>query len=154
MYFQNEIREVQGYGEKPKNLQIKPQEIKLAEQLIETLSEDFIPAKYHDAFQEPVARFGRVQTKRQAVHRAACTSTGSGHRHDGCLEKEFARNGAHWQTAARCRRTRDGEKCQAPGQLICRIRMRQMCFRRCVDRASFLDLGRNICHRNVVLLFN
>ena len=33
MYFQNEIREVQGYGEKPKNLQIKPQEIKLAEQL-------------------------------------------------------------------------------------------------------------------------
>ena len=33
MYFQNEICEVQGYGEKPKNLQIKPQEIKLAEQL-------------------------------------------------------------------------------------------------------------------------
>jgi DNA end-binding protein Ku len=52
MYFQNEIREVQGYGEKPKNLQIKPQEIKLAEQLIETLSEDFNPAKYHDTFQE------------------------------------------------------------------------------------------------------
>ena len=37
MYFQNEIREIQGYGEKPKNLQIKPQEIKLAEQLIEPL---------------------------------------------------------------------------------------------------------------------
>jgi DNA end-binding protein Ku len=33
-------------------LQIKPQEIKLAEQLIETLSEDFDPAKYHDTFQE------------------------------------------------------------------------------------------------------
>jgi DNA end-binding protein Ku len=45
MYFQNEIREVQGYGEKPKNLQIKPQEIKLAEQLIETLSEGFQPGK-------------------------------------------------------------------------------------------------------------
>jgi DNA end-binding protein Ku len=52
MYFQNEIHEVRGYGEKPKNLQIKPQEIKLAEQLIETLSEDFNPAKYHDTFQE------------------------------------------------------------------------------------------------------
>lgn len=52
MYFQNEIREVQGYGEKPKNLQIKPQEIKLAEQLIATLSEDFNPAKYRDTFQE------------------------------------------------------------------------------------------------------
>ena len=52
MYFQNEIREVSGYGEKPKNLNMKPQEIKLAEQLIETLSEDFNPAKYHDTFQE------------------------------------------------------------------------------------------------------
>ena len=52
MYFKNEIREVSGYGEKPGNLHIKPQEIKLAEQLIETLSEDFNPAQYHDAFQE------------------------------------------------------------------------------------------------------
>ena len=52
MYFQNEIREVSGYGEKPGNLHIKPQEIKLAEQLIETLSEDFKPAQYHDTFQE------------------------------------------------------------------------------------------------------
>jgi DNA end-binding protein Ku len=52
MYFQNEIREVAGYGEKPKSLHLKPQEIKLAEQLIETLSEDFNPAKYHDTFQE------------------------------------------------------------------------------------------------------
>jgi len=52
MYFQNEIREVSGYGERPKNLQMKPQEIKLAEQLIETLSEDFNPAQYHDTFQQ------------------------------------------------------------------------------------------------------
>jgi DNA end-binding protein Ku len=52
MYFQNEIREVPGYGEQPRNLHLKPQEIKLAEQLIETLSEDFNPAKYHDTFQE------------------------------------------------------------------------------------------------------
>ena len=52
MYFQNEIREIAGYGEKPKSLHLKSQEIKLAEQLIETLSEDFNPAKYHDTFQE------------------------------------------------------------------------------------------------------
>jgi DNA end-binding protein Ku len=52
MYFQNEIREVSGYGEKPGNLHIKPQEIRLSEQLIETLSEDFNPAQYHDTFQE------------------------------------------------------------------------------------------------------
>jgi DNA end-binding protein Ku len=52
MYFENEIRDVEGYGQKPKDLQIKPQEIKLAEQLIESLSEDFKPQLYHDTFQE------------------------------------------------------------------------------------------------------
>jgi DNA end-binding protein Ku len=52
MYFANEIRRVPGYGEKPKNLQLKPQEIKLAEQLVESLSEDFHPEQYHDTYQE------------------------------------------------------------------------------------------------------
>ncbi len=36
IYFQNEIRDVEGYGDRPKNLHLKPQEIKLAEQLVET----------------------------------------------------------------------------------------------------------------------
>jgi hypothetical protein len=152
-YFQNEIREVQGYGEKPKNLQIKPQEIRLAEQLIETLS-DFQPGKVSRHISGAVARFGRVQTRRQGVHRAACTSAGSGHRHHGCLEKEFRRNGAHRQTVARCRRTRGGEKCQEPGQLIGGIHVLQMCFGRRVGRASSFDLGRNICQRIVILLFD
>jgi DNA end-binding protein Ku len=52
MYFANEIRRVPGYGEKPKNLQLKPQEIKLAEQLVESLSEDFHPEQYHDTYQD------------------------------------------------------------------------------------------------------
>jgi DNA end-binding protein Ku len=51
MYFANEIRKVAGYGETEKNVKLKPQEIKLAEQLVETLSEDFKPEKYHDTFQ-------------------------------------------------------------------------------------------------------
>jgi DNA end-binding protein Ku len=76
MYFQNEIREVQGYGEKPKNLQIKPQEIKLAEQLVETLSEDFNPAKYRDTFQERLRALveskqeGKPFTERRAPRQA------------------------------------------------------------------------------------
>jgi hypothetical protein len=53
-----------------------------------------------------------------------------------------------------CRRTCGGEKCQASGQLICGIHVLQMCFGRCVSRASSPDLGRNICQRNVVLLFD
>jgi DNA end-binding protein Ku len=54
MYFANEIREAPGYG-KTDNVKLKPQEIKLAEQLVDTLSEDFKLSKYHDEFQ------GRLQ---------------------------------------------------------------------------------------------
>jgi DNA end-binding protein Ku len=63
MYFQNEIRQVPGYGEKPKDLHVKPQEIKLAEQLIETLSEDFNPKQYHDTFQDRLRELVQVKQK-------------------------------------------------------------------------------------------
>jgi DNA end-binding protein Ku len=52
MYFANEIREVPGYGKLDNSISLKPQEIKLAEQLVETLSEDFDPKQYHNTFQE------------------------------------------------------------------------------------------------------
>ena len=52
MYFANEIRKLTGYGESEKNVKLKPQEIELAEQLVETLSEDFKPERYHDTFQQ------------------------------------------------------------------------------------------------------
>lgn len=52
MYFRNEVRELQGYGETDRQVKLKPQEIKLAEQLVESLSEDFRSEKYHDTFQE------------------------------------------------------------------------------------------------------
>ena len=51
MFFENEIRHVEGYGKTDEHIQLKPQEIKLAEQLVESLSEDFEPSKYHDTFQ-------------------------------------------------------------------------------------------------------
>ena len=51
-FFENEIRHVEGYGKIDENIHLKPQEIKLAEQLVETLSEDFEPSQYHDTFQE------------------------------------------------------------------------------------------------------
>jgi DNA end-binding protein Ku len=54
MFFDNEIRRVEGYGKVDENIlfHLKPQEIKLAEQLVETLSEDFEPSKHHDTFQQ------------------------------------------------------------------------------------------------------
>lgn len=67
MYFINEIREVPGYGEKPKNLQLRPQEIELAEELIETLSEDFNPAQYHDTYQEQLRALVVAKQKGKGV---------------------------------------------------------------------------------------
>jgi DNA end-binding protein Ku len=52
MYFANEIHEVTGYGKLDHSVALKPQEVKLAEQLVETLSEDFNPKQYRDTFQE------------------------------------------------------------------------------------------------------
>jgi len=52
MYFANEIHEVEGYGKRDGSITLKSQEIKLAEQLVETLSEDFNPRQYRDTFQE------------------------------------------------------------------------------------------------------
>jgi DNA end-binding protein Ku len=51
MYFANEIRSLPQFGVfQPVNL--KPAEIKLTEQLIESLTEPFAPKEYHDEFQE------------------------------------------------------------------------------------------------------
>jgi len=51
MYYANEVREAPGYGETEK-VKLTAQEIKLAEQLIDSLSEEFNIKKYHDEFQE------------------------------------------------------------------------------------------------------
>src|SRR5215472_15414929 len=67
MYYQNEIREVTGYGSKHRNLQLKPQEVKLAEQLVETLSNDFHPEKYHDTFEERLRDLIAAKRKGQTI---------------------------------------------------------------------------------------
>jgi DNA end-binding protein Ku len=52
MYFVNEIRSVEGYGKVAQDVKLRPQEIKLAEQLVESLSGDFKPQQYHDTYQQ------------------------------------------------------------------------------------------------------
>jgi DNA end-binding protein Ku len=52
MYFVNEIRSVEGYGKIAQDVKLRPQEIKLAEQLVESLSGDFEPQQYHDTYQQ------------------------------------------------------------------------------------------------------
>lgn len=68
MNFANEIREAPGYG-KTDNVKLKPQEIKLAEQLVETLSEDFKLSKYHDEFQARLQAL--IEAKRKGKEIAA-----------------------------------------------------------------------------------
>ncbi|HXW61194.1 MAG TPA: Ku protein [Candidatus Acidoferrales bacterium] len=76
MYFANEIRQLPGYGETPGNLQVKPQEVRLAHQLIESLSEAFRPEKYHDTFQQRLRTLveakekGRIVTEKSAPEKA------------------------------------------------------------------------------------
>jgi len=76
MYFANEIRSVDGYGKVDRDIKLKPQEVKLAEQLVESLSEDFKPQKYHDTFQENLKalmeakREGKTVVQKPAAKRA------------------------------------------------------------------------------------
>ena len=63
MYFANEIRSVEGYGKITQEAKLRPQEIKLAEQLVESLSEDFKPQLYHDTYQENLKAL--IEAKRE-----------------------------------------------------------------------------------------
>jgi DNA end-binding protein Ku len=63
MYFEREIREVEGFGKVDGEIKLKPQEIKLAEQLVDSLSEKFKPQKYHDTFQENLAKL--IEAKKE-----------------------------------------------------------------------------------------
>jgi len=62
MHFSNEIRHVPEFGV-TEQVQLKPQEIKLTEQLIESLTEKFKPKEYHNEFQEKLKQL--IEAKRE-----------------------------------------------------------------------------------------
>lgn len=53
IYYPNEVREAPGYGTKD-DIEVKPAEVALAEQLVQSLAAPFDPSKYHDAYQTRV----------------------------------------------------------------------------------------------------
>src|SRR5215467_8984599 len=59
MYYSEEVREVESFG--APDVEIKEAEIKVAHQLIEALSGDWDPDKYHDSFQENLKKL--IETK-------------------------------------------------------------------------------------------
>jgi DNA end-binding protein Ku len=66
MYFASEIREAPGYG-KTDNVKLRPEEVKLAEQLVATLSEEFHLEKYHDEFQARLKQLIEARRKGREV---------------------------------------------------------------------------------------
>jgi len=55
MYFSNEIRHLPQFGV-VEAVDLKPQEVKLTEQLIKSMTEPFKPKQYHDEFQDKLRR--------------------------------------------------------------------------------------------------
>jgi DNA end-binding protein Ku len=51
MYYQDEVREVEGFGDATKEVQVKEAEVKVAHQLIAALAAEWDPAKYYDTFE-------------------------------------------------------------------------------------------------------
>lgn len=66
MYFANEIREAPGYGEAD-NVKLSPQEIKLADQLVDNLSEEFQLKKYHDEFETRLRALIEAKEKGRSI---------------------------------------------------------------------------------------
>ncbi|HKS73053.1 MAG TPA: Ku protein [Terriglobales bacterium] len=59
MYYAEEVRKVEGFG--APEVELKEAEIKVANQLIEALADDWDPEKYHDNFQDNLKNL--IQTK-------------------------------------------------------------------------------------------
>jgi DNA end-binding protein Ku len=72
MYYQNEIAAVEGYGKKY-DIKLKPEEVKLADQLVEKLSAPFKPEAYRDEFQERLNELIEAKLKGKTVTVAPAT---------------------------------------------------------------------------------
>jgi DNA end-binding protein Ku len=66
MYYANEIASVEGYGRKY-DTKLRPEEVKLADQLVQSLSAPFKPEQYHDTFQEQLNALIEAKLKGKAV---------------------------------------------------------------------------------------
>lgn len=66
MFYSNEIRQVAEYGQTDK-VELKDQEKKLAQQLIESLAATFEPEKYHDDYQQSLRAMIEAKLKGQEV---------------------------------------------------------------------------------------
>jgi DNA end-binding protein Ku len=59
MYYEEEVKKVEGFG--APDVELKESEVKVANQLIEALADEWDPKKYHDSFQDNLKNL--IQTK-------------------------------------------------------------------------------------------
>jgi DNA end-binding protein Ku len=69
MYYPEEVREVPEFGRND-NVTVKPQEVALAEKLVEGLAADFDPSKYHDEYQGRLKEMIEAKREGQTVEAA------------------------------------------------------------------------------------
>ena len=70
MFYPEEVREVPEFRKDP-NVAVKPQEVALAERLVEGLATDFDPSKYHDEYQGRLMHMIEAKREGQAVEATA-----------------------------------------------------------------------------------
>ncbi len=70
MFYPEEVREVPEFRRDP-NVSVKPQEVALAEKLVEGLATDFDPSKYHDEYQGRLTQMLEAKREGQVVESAA-----------------------------------------------------------------------------------
>ena len=66
MFYPEEVREVAEFR-RDENVSVKPQEVALAEKLVEGLASDFDPSKYHDEYQQRLMQMIEAKREGQAV---------------------------------------------------------------------------------------
>jgi DNA end-binding protein Ku len=66
MYFANEVRKAPGYGEVD-GIRVTPQEVKLAQQLVSTLSKPFDVKQYHDEYQQRLKALIEAREKGEEI---------------------------------------------------------------------------------------
>jgi DNA end-binding protein Ku len=64
MFYPEEVREVPEFRRDP-NISVRPQEVELAEKLVEGLATDFDPSKYHDEYQGRLMQM--IEAKREGL---------------------------------------------------------------------------------------
>jgi DNA end-binding protein Ku len=67
MYYKDEVREVEGFADIGKDVQVKEAEVKVAHQLIEALAGDWEPAKYYDTFEENLKKLIKARLEGKEI---------------------------------------------------------------------------------------